>query len=157
MKISKIIIWVFFLALIACKKNEKNGIPKDLVICYTFDEGFTGRIRHTLLSSSLKNMEQHELHKTSQKIVLSRNEMKEIYQIFEKNEFKTIGTSSMPVADRGGVQLEMRYGAGSIRILKSDANDSFVKEADRPRFLKCREAVENFLKKAPKNLPAEEK
>lgn len=157
MKNLQIVLFLSIFTLGACKKSENNTTPKDVVICYTFDEGFTGRVRHTLLSTSLKNMEQHELHKNSQKVVLSKSEMKTIVQAFEKNDFKTIATSSMPVADRGGVQLEMRYGNGSVRILKSDANDSFVKEADRPRFQNCKEAVEKHLKTASNSSPAEEK
>ncbi|MCU0439241.1 MAG: hypothetical protein MUC49_15195 [Raineya sp.] len=157
MKSLQIILFLSTLILGACKKTENNTTHKDVVICYTFDEGFTGRVRHTLLSTSLKNMEQHELHKTSQKVVLSKAEMKTIISVFEKNDFKSISTNTMPVADRGGVQLEMRYGNGSVRILKSDANDSFVKEADRPRFQNCREAIEKHIKKASNSFPAEEK
>jgi len=157
MKNLQIIFFLSTIILWACKKTDNNTTPKDVVICYTFDEGFTGRVRHTLLSTSLKNMEQHELHKTSQKVVLSKSEMKDILAVLEKNDFKTIATISMPVADRGGVQLEMRYGNGTVRILKSDANDSFVKESDKPRFQNCKEAVEKHLKKASNGFPVEEK
>jgi hypothetical protein len=142
---------------VSCKKSNNNITPKDAVICYTFDEGFTGRIHHTLLAVNEMDMKQHELHQSCRKVLISKSAMKEILNTLEKEDFKNIGFNTLPTSDRGGITIELRYGNGNVRLIKSDANDSFIKETDKPRFQRCKEVIEKYIPKKDDKIPAEER
>lgn len=141
----------YYLALIflcfACKKtNSQKYQTENLLIRYTFDEGFTGVQRHHIIAISKEIAQKHELADFAQILVLPKPEIDKILQTFEENAFKNIRSERQLVADRGGVLLEIHYLQTNMRILKANSGESFVLKEDMDKFNRCKEIVEQYLK-----------
>lgn len=131
------------LLLLACKKT--NNRPENLLIRYTFDEGFTGISKHYIIATSKELARKHELSESAHLVILSKPEMQEIIQRFEENHFEDIKTQIIPTNDRGGVLIEVRYLKPEMRIVKADLGQSFVQKDDKEQFNRCKAIVEKYL------------
>lgn len=133
----------------ACQKPTTASFPADLVIACSYHQGFSGYTKTYLLSASRSAAQKHELAKTARIILLSDIQMKELYVIFEKNQFPTIRTYMQPISDRGGTTIEMRSVRDSKRIVKADAYNSFIEKNDGEYFRNCVQAIEQHLPANP--------
>lgn len=137
---------LFILLIFSCKKiNAKQNQVENLLIRYTFDEGFTGIQHHYILAVSKELAQKHELADFAKILILPKAEIKKILQNFENNSFKNIRTERQLIADRGGVLLEIRYLKTDMRIIKADSGESFVAKEDKVKFDNCKKIVENYL------------
>ncbi|MFN3316169.1 MAG: hypothetical protein ACK40K_05105 [Raineya sp.] len=140
--------YLFFILLcFACKKtNSQKHQTENLLIRYTFDEGFTGVQRHHILAVSKEIAQKHELADFAQILILPKPEINKILQTFDENAFKNIRTEHQLVADRGGVLIEVRYLNDNMRIIKANSGESFVLKDDLAKFNRCKEIIEQYLK-----------
>ena len=137
----------FILLSFACKKvNTQKNQVENILIRYTFDEGFTGIQKHHIIALSKEIASKHELSEFAEILVLPKNEIHKILKILEDNSFKDIRSERQLVADRGGVLLEVRYLQTDMRIIKADSGESFVLKEDKEKFKQCKEIVEQYLK-----------
>ncbi|GAB4125182.1 MAG: hypothetical protein Fur0027_04640 [Raineya sp.] len=122
----------FILLIFACKKvyNPKKQ-TENLLIRYTFDEGFTGIQKHYIIAISKEIASKHELAEFAEILVLPKTEIQKILKTFENNTFQDIRSEHQLIADRGGVLLELRYLQTGMRIIKADSGESFVLKEDK--------------------------
>ncbi len=130
----------------ACKKvNAQKDKTENIIIRYTFDEGFTGVQKNHIIAISREIASKHELAGNANIVLLPKADLQKIIKKFEDNNFKDIRTQRMLVADRGGVSLEIRYLKPEMCIIKADAGESFVQKEDKDRFNQCKDLIEKYL------------